>query len=149
MAARKKFQDMIVHHRNMEVKLTYKDGFAPTWEAYVKWPGYKNRKYFTSVSAWNHLPSTAIDVVNKRIDIRLGLAHVDVLVADFGTKTYKIKSLTNEGNYVFEEKDLEGNWLRFNTKENRVEVNDPAVDGKWDVYISDASIVQVDFWNVA
>ena len=142
----KKFQDMEIHHRNMNILMTYKDGFAPVWEASVRWPGYKNRKYFTSVSAWNKLPSTCIDVVRNRIDAHLHLAWVDVTTASYGIRRYEVKGIMDDNSFALREQDLEGHWLRFNNKETRVEFFNPDTN-TWDVYISDEEITQVDFWN--
>lgn len=144
---RKKFQDMEIHHRNMSILMTYKDGFAPVWEAYVRWPGYKNRKYFTSVSAWNKLPSSCINVVKDRIDAQMQLAWVDVTTASYGTHRYPVSGIMDDGSFSFRERDLTGNHcLRFNNKENRVEFFNSNTN-TWDVYISDEEITQVDFWN--
>ena len=145
--AKSKIQDMNVHHRNLDIMMKYVGGFAPTWMVSVRWPGFKNRKYFTSVPAWNRLPSKAIDLVFEKIDVEMGLAYIDITTADFGTHRYQVRSITNEGNYILKEKSLCNNWLRFNPKEGRVEMNSPSQDNKWDVYISDSAIVQVDFWN--
>ena len=143
--SRSKIQDMNVHHRNLDVMMKYKDGFAPTWEAYVRWPGYKNRKYFTSITAWNRLPSQAINTVFEKIDAQLGLAWVSVSTLSSGEHKYMVRHVTNEGNYIFTERSLDYNLLRWNNKEHRVEsLNN---DNTWDVFISDEEITQVDFWD--
>lgn len=69
-----KFQNIEFVHRNINIQLRFKDGFAPVWEAYVRWPGYKNRKYFTMVPAWKNLPSQVQEIVKQKIDKELGLA---------------------------------------------------------------------------
>lgn len=144
---RSKIQDMEIHHRNLNVLMKYKDGFAPVWEVYVRWPGHKNRTYFCTIPAWNKLPSQCVEIVKSKIDVELGIAWIDITTADFGTHRYKIRGVNSDGNYFFEDLTLDNRYLRFNPKEGRVEVAIPESDGKWDVFISDAEITQVDFWN--
>lgn len=139
-------------HRNMNVQCRFIDGFAPTWDVYVRWPGYKNRKYFTSLPAWKNLPSKCESIVKERIDVQLDLAFIDIVTASYGTRRYKVSSVTNEGNYMLKgsympmDSDYFCNVLRFNPKEGRVEVQ-KIIDGSWDVFISDAEITQVNMWN--
>ena len=147
MATKKKIQDINVQHRNADIVLKFKEGFAPVWEAYVRWPGCKNKKYFTSVPAWNRLPSAVIDLVKERIDAELGLAYIEITEVNFGTHRYTIRNISNEGNYILREKSILNNWVRFNPKTGCLEVNDPSQDGKWDIYISKSDITQVSFWN--
>ena len=68
-----KFQNIEFVHRNINIQLRFQDGFAPVWEAYVRWPGYKNRKYFTMGPAWKNLPSQVQEIVKQKIDKELGL----------------------------------------------------------------------------
>lgn len=142
-----KIQDMELTHRNLNVLMKYKDGFAPVWDVYVRWPGYKNRKYFCLIPTWNRLPSACIDVAFAKIDAELGLAWVDITTMDSGTRRYIVKNVTNEGNFVFKELSIENRHLRFNQKEGRVEFLIPDSNGKWDVFISNEDIVQVNMWN--
>ncbi len=133
-------------HRNMNVQCRFIDGFAPSWDVYVRWPGYKNRKYFTSLSAWKHLPSKCESIVKDRIDATLNLAWMDVTTASYGTRRYQVKGVMDDGSFSFREKDFEGHGLRFNNKEHRVEFFNP-VTNTWDIYISDEEITQIDTWN--
>ncbi len=143
-----RIQDMEIHHRNLNILMKYKNGFAPTWDVYVRWPGHKNRKYFCLIPAWNRLPSSCIDLVREKIDAELGLAWIDITTADFGTHRYQIERVNSDGNLIFKQREILNNrYLRFNQKEERVEELISESDGKWDVYISDSSIIQVDFWN--
>lgn len=136
--------DFVFTHRNMNVQCRYKDGFAPMWDVYVRWPGYKNRKYFTSVEGWKNLPSSCEQIVKDRIDTELGMTWIDITTADYGTIRYEIKNIQDTGDYLLKKRDAFGHWLRYNKKEGRVEV---LIDNKWDVYITDESIIQVDMWD--
>lgn len=69
-----KMKNIEFDHGKINVQLRFRDGFAPTWEAYVRWPGYKNRKYFTMVPAWKHLPSEVKEIVKTKINKELGIA---------------------------------------------------------------------------
>ena len=130
----------------MNVQCRFIDGFSPTWDVYVRWPGYKNRKYFTSISAWKKLPSQCESIVKDRIDVALNLAWMDITTASYGTHRYLVKGVMDEGSFSFREKDLEGHSLRFNNKEHRVEFFNPDTEN-WDIYISDEEITQIDTWN--
>ena len=68
-----KLKDIRFGHRNLDILMKFCDGFAPTWEVYVRWPGYKNRKYFTMIPAWNRLPSEVKEIVKLRIDKKLDI----------------------------------------------------------------------------
>lgn len=143
-----KLNNIEFDHRNLNIQLRFQDGFAPVWNVYVRWPGYKNRKYFTMVPAWRLLPSKVKDLVKMKIDAELGLAWIDITTMSTGTHRYKIKTVTDHGDFIFTCKDLLNNQpLRFNPKEGRVEVAIPEKNGEWDVYISDAVITQVDMWD--
>ena len=146
MATRKKFQDMEVHHRGCDILMKYMDGFAPVWEAYVRWPGYKNRKYFTSVGSWKHLPSGCIEIVKKRIDASLCQAWVDITTSHMGTHRYQIQAITDSGMYNLKERTADGKWIRFNPDNNNLEF---LSENTWNVYISKECITHTAFWDEA
>ena len=68
-----KLKPVEFEHRGLNIVLRYEDGFAPMWVAYVRWPGYKNRKYFKSYKGWGSsaLPSSIKDKVMYDIDKKL------------------------------------------------------------------------------
>lgn len=141
-----KLKDIEFNHRNVNVLMKFHDGFAPVWEAYVRWPGYKNRKYFTLVPAWRNLPSDCIELVKQRIDVQLCLAWIDITTQDELTHRYQISAVTNSGEYIFTERTRDNRRIRFNLKENCLEYP-TSDDDRWAVYVSSDSISKVEFWN--